>query len=83
MSEYGKRDTDKVFSIEMQQPVELPGASFDVVLQMHREYVDKTEFAKGCNAAVGFNPTTETVYLEGIFSAEEVLAIYLLMQEDA
>jgi hypothetical protein len=81
---YGRSDTDKVFPIEIQQSVEVPGAQYDVLISIHRSGFNKEQLALGCSGLVDFgrSPTEEHVYLEGNFTIEELLALYLVMQED-
>ncbi len=69
---------------EIEQQVSIPGCEADIVCVFEGMEIDKDKLAEGLAAYVDFRRgvVANTVYLEGSFSAEQLMALFLALSED-
>jgi hypothetical protein len=84
--EYGQRNTDKVFSCEIQTTVDVPGMQYEVVINYNRNApFDADRLAReGIGGFVDFSRRKHenAVCLDGYYTPEELLALFLALNED-
>lgn len=82
---YPGRNEDKVFAIEIEQNVDLDGLKADVIMQICKQECSEGTLSRAVNGMCDFerNRKKSMVYLEGSFTSEEVLAIYLAMEMES
>lgn len=69
---------------EIIQPVELDGCHADAVVLFSETEIDQEKLAESLPARVDFRRgvRNRTVYLEGNFDSEQLMALFLALNED-
>lgn len=70
-------------TIEIEQSVSLPGAEFEAMIVIADKDINELVLIESLGALVRRVPKADhKLYIEGNVDAEELLALYMLLQED-